>query len=35
MEEESKKITKIVINTEDELTDIVTSILESPNEKLF
>ncbi len=34
MEEESKKITKIVINTEDELTDIVTSILESPNERI-
>ncbi len=35
MEEENKKITKIVINTEDELTDIVTSILDSPNERIL
>jgi hypothetical protein len=35
MEEENKKITKIVINTEDELTDIVTNILETPNERVL
>ncbi len=35
MEGENKKITKIVINTEDELTDIVTNILESPNERII
>jgi len=34
MEEENKKITKIVINTEDELTDIVTNIIDSPNERI-
>lgn len=34
MEQESKKITKIVISSEDELTDVVTGILESPNERI-
>ena len=34
MEQENKKITKIVISSEDELTDVVTGILESPNERI-
>ena len=34
MELESKKITKIVISSDDELTDVVTGILESPNERV-
>ncbi len=32
--EEEKKITKIVINKDDELTDIVTAILDSQNERI-
>jgi hypothetical protein len=32
--EEEKKITKIVINKEDEITDIVSAILESQNERI-
>lgn len=32
--DEEKKITKIVINKEDELTDIVSAILESVNERI-
>ncbi len=34
MEQESKKITKIVINSDDELTDVVAGILESPNDRI-
>ena len=32
--DEEKKITKIVVNKEDELTDLVSSILEAPNERI-
>ena len=32
--DEEKKVTKIVVNKEDELTDLVTSILDSPNERI-
>ena len=32
--EENKKITKVVISKEDELTDIITSIIESKNERI-
>lgn len=35
MEEESKKITKIVVSRDDELTDIITGILESKNERII
>ena len=31
---DEKKVTKVVVSKEDELTDLVTSILESPNERI-
>lgn len=34
MEEENKKITKVVISKDDELTDIITSIVDSQNERI-
>lgn len=34
MDEENRKITKIVVSREDELTDIVTGVLESKNERI-
>lgn len=34
MEEENKKITKVVISKDDELTDIITSIIDSKNERV-